>query len=82
MALAADVWMYLAFPRERLPFPVTGGMPDGVLRDDPLPPHPGGPFRPDSRVFLYELARLPAVRQPWLRRIYDEVTDHPFDRPF
>ncbi|MET8331230.1 hypothetical protein [Streptomyces sp. NPDC005181] len=80
--LTADVWMHLAFPHERLPVPVTGGMPVGVLRDDPLPLRPRGPFRPDSTVFLATLARLPAVRQPWLRRIYDQVKDHPYARPF
>ncbi|MFV8132944.1 hypothetical protein [Streptomyces syringium] len=80
--LAADVWTHLAFPREGLPLPVTGRMPDGVLRDEPLPRHPWGSFRPDSRVFLHTLARLPAVRQPWLRQIYDQVKDHPYARPF
>ncbi|MGI5526377.1 hypothetical protein ACQEVX_02810 [Streptomyces syringium] len=80
--LAADVWTYLAFPREGLPLPVTARMPDGVLRDEPLPRHPWGSFRADSRVFLHTLARLPAVRQPWLRRIYDQVKDHPYARPF
>ncbi|WP_374224700.1 hypothetical protein [Streptomyces sp. ISL-99] len=80
--LAADMWMYLAGYHERLPVPVTGGLPDGVLRDNPLPLHPRGPFRPDWRVFLHTLARLPAVRQPWLRRIYDDVKDHPYAPPF
>ncbi|MGW0735196.1 hypothetical protein [Streptomyces sp. NPDC002851] len=80
--LAADVWTHLAFPHERLPVPATGGMPEGVLRDEPLPLHPWAPFRPDGRVFLATLARLPAVRQPWLRRIYDQVNDHPYARPF
>jgi hypothetical protein len=82
VALGADVWLWMAFQRGLLPIPATGGMPDGVLRDDPLPPHPNGPFRPDSRVFLHALARLPAVRQPWLRGIYDRVQDHPYARPF
>ncbi|WP_323187527.1 hypothetical protein [Streptomyces sp. NBC_01275] len=83
--LAAEVWMHLAFDRERLPVPVTGGvggMPDGVFRDYPLPAHPWGPFRPDSSVFLRTLARLPAVRQPWLRAILDRVNEHPYARPF
>ncbi|MFJ5220316.1 hypothetical protein ACIP98_37225 [Streptomyces sp. NPDC088354] len=69
--LAAEVWMHLAFPNEGLPVPATGRLPDGVLRDDPLPMHPWGMFRPDSTPFRYTLARLPAVRQPWLRKIYD-----------
>ncbi|MFF2524229.1 hypothetical protein [Streptomyces liangshanensis] len=80
--LATDVWIHLAFHRARLLLPVTGGMPDGVLRDDPLPPYPGELFRPDSGVFLHTLARLPAVRQPWLREIYDRVREHPYANPF
>ncbi|MEV6953010.1 hypothetical protein [Streptomyces sp. NPDC051183] len=80
--LAADVWMHLAFPTDGLPFPATGGMPDGVLRDDPLPMYPWRVFRPDARVFLHTLARLPAVRQPWLRHIYDQVREFPYARPF
>lgn len=36
-------------------------------------------FQPDRKVFLHTLARLPAVRQPWLRRIYDRVRQHPYD---
>lgn len=80
--LAADVWMHLAFPREGLPVPATGGMPDGVLRDDPLPLHPWGPFRPDSGVFLHTLARLPAVRQPWLCRVFGQVQSRPYSAPF
>ncbi|MBO8195992.1 hypothetical protein ITI46_30740, partial [Streptomyces oryzae] len=54
----------------------------GVLRDDPPPMHPWSAFRPDSGVFLRTLARLPAVRRPWLRRIYDRVREHPFSHPF
>jgi hypothetical protein len=80
--LAADVWLHLASPKEHLPVPATGGLPDGVLRDDPLPPHPWGPFRPDSEVFLSTLARLPAVQEPWLRRIYDQVNHSPYAHPF
>ncbi|WP_460066405.1 hypothetical protein [Streptomyces sp. YKOK-I1] len=72
--LSADVWMHLAFPREPVPpIPVSGGMPDGVLRDDPLPLRPYRLFHPDSRVFLQTLARLPAVRRPWLREIFDRA---------
>ncbi|WP_280724784.1 hypothetical protein [Kitasatospora sp. MAA4] len=80
--LAADVWMHLAFHNERSLVPVTGGTPEGVLRDDPLPMHPWRLFRPDSGVFLHTLARVPAVRQPWLRGIYDQVRAQPYARPF
>ncbi|MEU2870785.1 hypothetical protein ABZ769_16520 [Streptomyces olivoreticuli] len=80
--LAADVWMHLAFPHEGLPVPVTGGMPDGVLRDDPLPLHPMRLFQPDWKVLLHTLARLPAVREPWLRGVYDRVRKHAYSHPF
>ncbi|MGC0417962.1 hypothetical protein [Embleya sp. AB8] len=70
--VSADVWVHLAFPHERLPLPATGGFPAGVLRDDPLPLHPWGWFRPDPDEFRRTLARLPVVREPWLRRIYDQ----------
>lgn len=49
---------------------MTGGLPEGVLRDGPLPLHPSRLFRPDAAVFRHTPARLPAVREPWLRRIY------------
>ncbi|OXY91578.1 hypothetical protein [Streptomyces diastatochromogenes] len=74
--LPADVWLGLAFPEDHSRLPVTGGLPRGVERDDPLPLRPRWTFRPDRRLFLYTLARLPAVRQPWLRGIYDQVGDH------
>ncbi|MGW1894742.1 hypothetical protein ACWCP6_31545 [Streptomyces sp. NPDC002004] len=77
--LATEIWAYLAFSRETSPLPVSGTLPDGVLRDDyPLPPHPIFTFRPDGRVFLDTLARLPAVRLPWLRALYDRVRDGQF----
>jgi hypothetical protein len=80
--LATDVWRHLAFHHDQTPLPVTGGILDGVRRDDPPLPLPREPFRPDWEVFLDTLARLPEVRQPWLRRIYDHVQDHPYASPF
>lgn len=80
--LAADVWTYLAFHDERSLVPATGGLPDGVLRDDPLPSRPWQLLRPDPHIFLGTLARLPAVRRPWLREIHDRVRAHPYTRPF
>ncbi|GAA1021395.1 hypothetical protein Aple_060440 [Acrocarpospora pleiomorpha] len=71
--LEANVWMHLAFNRNRPLIPATGGLPDGVYRDDPPPPLPVGSFGPDRDIFLTTLARLPEVRQPWLRTIYDQV---------
>ncbi|MGV9849862.1 hypothetical protein ACWDWU_13955 [Streptomyces sp. NPDC003442] len=80
--MPADAWKRLASPDEPLLLPVTGGLPDGVQRDDPLPRYPWQPLRPDWGVFLHTLARIPAVREPWLRGIYDRVKDHPYARPF
>ncbi len=81
--LAAKVWAQLAFYRVQPPFPVTGRLPDDVIRgDDPLPPRPRHLFSPDPKIFLHTLARLPAVRQPWLRKIYDHVRTHYRHRQF
>ncbi|EFL35738.1 conserved hypothetical protein [Streptomyces viridochromogenes DSM 40736] len=76
--LAADVWLHLAFHAERSPLPLSGD----ILRDEPPPPRSHSLFRPDSRILLAALARLPAVREPWLRAIYDRVNAYPYRRPF
>ncbi|MEU1401078.1 hypothetical protein ABZ471_01695 [Streptomyces sp. NPDC005728] len=73
--LPADVWLGVARPEDRSLLPVTGGLPRDVQRDDPLPLRPMRLFRPDWGVFMYTLARLPAVRQPWLRGVYDHLRD-------
>ncbi|MFC4060974.1 hypothetical protein ACFOWE_21950 [Planomonospora corallina] len=80
--LSAGVWTYLAFNDDRRLVPAAYGMPAVVRRDDPPPLLPSSPFRPDGRVFLSTLERLAAVRQPWLRRIYDRVKDRPHMDPF
>ncbi len=67
----AALWAELAFPPRRTRLPVGGGLPAGVERDDPLPPHPRYPFEPSREAFRYTLKRKPAVRDPWLRAIYD-----------
>ncbi|RSM74716.1 hypothetical protein DMB66_01115 [Actinoplanes sp. ATCC 53533] len=65
--LAWDAWRHLAFYRT----------PKPVGRSVPIPPEalpallPGHRFEPDGQIFLSVLARLPEVRQPWLRAIYD-----------
>ncbi|WP_127502385.1 hypothetical protein [Actinoplanes solisilvae] len=65
--LAWDVWRHLAFHRD--PKPAGRSVP---LLPDALPALlPGGRLRPDGRVFLNVLARLPEVRQSWLRAVYD-----------
>ncbi|MGW3040963.1 hypothetical protein ACWC9T_13190 [Kitasatospora sp. NPDC001159] len=56
--LAADFWTYLAFHNERPLRPVTGGLPPGVERDDPLPLHPRRPLLPVRRAYLHTLKRL------------------------
>ncbi|MFI5564243.1 hypothetical protein ACIA2T_33550 [Amycolatopsis japonica] len=76
--LAAEVWTWLAFDHDPVTATVSGVLPAGVLRDDPLPQHPNGPFLPARDVFLHTLARLPAVRRPWLRTIYDRVRTDAF----
>ncbi|QEU97202.1 hypothetical protein CP970_08645 [Streptomyces kanamyceticus] len=67
----ATLWAELASPTHRVRLPTVGGLPTGVERDDPLPPHPRTRFRPSGDAFRRTLARLPAVREPWLREIYD-----------
>jgi hypothetical protein len=42
-------------------------------RDEDTPAGPWFAFEPDVRVFLDTLVRMPAVREPWLREIYDRV---------
>ncbi|BBH70759.1 hypothetical protein ACTI_74440 [Actinoplanes sp. OR16] len=65
--LAWDVWSHLAFHRD--PRPVGRSVP---LLPESLPPLlPGYRLEPDGGIFLSVLARLPQVRQPWLRAIYD-----------
>jgi hypothetical protein len=70
--LDADGWIYLAFHEGRSMVPATDGLPGDVLRDDPLPMRPSSRFDPDAVVFHHTLARLPAVRQPWLSAIFDQ----------
>src|SRR3954469_25936222 len=69
----AALWAELAFPPHSTRLPVVGGLPTGVERDDPLPPHPWYPFQPSTQAFRYTLARMPAVREPRLRAIYDRT---------
>ncbi|MEU3897914.1 hypothetical protein [Streptomyces sp. NPDC045251] len=74
--LPFGVWLWLAFPEPHLPIPASGGMPDGVLRDDPPAPRPHYLFRADPESFRHALVRLPAVRSPWLREILENVAQH------
>ncbi|MFF5787170.1 hypothetical protein ACFY8P_19640 [Streptomyces sp. NPDC012693] len=72
--LPFGVWRSMALPEPYLPVPRSGRMPAGVRpeEDYPLPPprhHP--PFQVDGAIFHATLARLPAVRTPWLRDLLD-----------
>lgn len=68
------MWLWLVAPQPYLPVPASGGMPQDVLRDDPLPPRPNYLFRADRGTFQHTLVRLPAVRSPWLRTILEHLT--------
>ncbi|WP_314248569.1 hypothetical protein [Streptomyces sp. DSM 40907] len=68
--VGAALWAELAFPPHRPRLPVVGGLPSGVERDDPLPPHPWYPLQLSGQAFRYALARTPAVREPGLRAVY------------
>lgn len=65
--LAWDAWRHLAFHRD--PKPV--GRSVSILPEALPALLPGYRLKPDGRIFLSVLARLPEVRQPWLRAIYD-----------
>ncbi|GIE85574.1 hypothetical protein [Actinoplanes regularis] len=70
--LAWDVWRHLAFHRD--PKPVGRSVP--ILPEAPPALLPGYQLKPDGQIFLSVLARLPEVRQPWLRAIYER--GHPY----
>ncbi|WP_329403900.1 hypothetical protein [Streptomyces melanogenes] len=80
--LPFGVWLWLAFPEPHLPAPASGGMPAGVLRDDPPAPRPHHLFRADRSAFQHTLVRQPAVRSPWLREILEDVTQRLYARLF
>ncbi|WP_415948256.1 hypothetical protein [Streptomyces sp. KLOTTS4A1] len=74
--LPFGVWLWLVSPEPDLPVPASGGLPDGVLRDNLPMPRPHRLFEADSAVFRHTLARLPAARNPWLREILENLTQH------
>ncbi|MFD9406815.1 hypothetical protein ACFWBN_07270 [Streptomyces sp. NPDC059989] len=76
--LPFGVWLRLAFPETDPPVPTSGGLPDGVLRDDfdPPAPRPRHLFRADPETFRHTLVRLPEVRSPWLLEILDNLTQY------
>lgn len=71
--LPFGVWLWLVAPEPDLPVPASGGMPDGVLRDDPPARRAHRPFWVDMDAFRHALVRLPAVRSPWLREMLDGI---------
>jgi hypothetical protein len=65
--LAWDVWRHLAFHRD--PRPVGRSV---EILPEALPALlPNVRLHPAGGIFLSVLARLPEVRQPWLRAVYD-----------
>lgn len=72
--LPLGVWLWLVSPQPYVPVPASGGIPQDVLRDDPLPPRPYYLFRADRGTFQHTLVRLPAVRSPWMRTILENLT--------
>ncbi|MFF5225408.1 hypothetical protein [Dactylosporangium sp. NPDC000521] len=67
-----DVWAHLAHRPRRGPV----ALPAAERRDDPAPLLPDRPFHLDRHVFVAALGRLPEVREPWLRSVYDKAR-HP-----
>ncbi|WP_406424919.1 hypothetical protein [Streptomyces sp. NBC_01589] len=72
--LPLGVWLWLVSAQPYLPVPASGGIPQDVLRDDPLPPRPNYLFRADRGTFQHTLVRLPAVHSPWMRTILKSLT--------
>ncbi|WP_420708070.1 hypothetical protein [Streptomyces sp. 142MFCol3.1] len=55
-------------------------MADDMLRDDPPTPRPRHAFQVDVETFRHTLARLPAVRNPWLRETLHSLTHRMYTR--
>ncbi len=66
--LAHFAWRRLALPVDHRLLGAAGTIPSEVTGPD-LIPH--GRFTPDDGVLHRTLARLPAVREPWLREMHD-----------
>lgn len=77
-----DVWLHMAFPLDQPPLPAVGRLSERVLLDDYPRQLPAPPFDLDIRVLLHTLARLPDVRTPWLRAIYEPLHTRPFSLHF
>ncbi|MFB8046452.1 hypothetical protein ACFC8F_34730 [Streptomyces hydrogenans] len=76
VSLPFGVWLWLASPEPDLPLPASGGLPGGVLRDDPPAPRPDRHFDVDPGVFDATLARPAAVRGPWPRELSGRLPRH------
>ncbi|GCD96090.1 hypothetical protein [Embleya hyalina] len=67
--LPLGVWLWLTSPRPHPPMPASGRLPRDVLRDDPPPPLPNGPFRADRGTFEHTLLGLPGAHARQLREV-------------
>ncbi|GAB1818127.1 hypothetical protein HerbRD11066_12910 [Herbidospora sp. RD11066] len=76
------MWRHMAFPDDarRMAIAATS-MPRAALRDDPTP-MTWFRITPDNDTFIETLVRLPEVRQPWLRAIYDRYCRRAWNWPF
>ncbi|WP_306367517.1 hypothetical protein [Nocardiopsis sp. CC223A] len=72
--LAAGAWAHLALPGGPELAVVSGRVPEEVLRGEvSVEMLSCRRSRPDREVFLDVLARLPQVREPGVRAVYDRV---------
>ncbi|MGW0535603.1 hypothetical protein [Streptomyces sp. NPDC003032] len=72
--LPLGVWLWLVSPQRYLPVPASGGIPQDVLRDYPLPPQPSGDrTASDSRG----PTGRPAARRPLGPRMVSPLRAHP-----
>jgi hypothetical protein len=76
--LAYDAWHHLAFHVDHRPLAGLDVTPPEAHGREPVPAH----FHPDCDIFRATLARLPEVRRPWLRRIFDESGGYSSPGPF
>jgi hypothetical protein len=66
--LPFGIWLWMATPQPSVP---PHGMPLDIIRDEPPPWRPDYHPRVDRGTFQHVLARLPAVRSPWLRQVLE-----------
>jgi catechol 2,3-dioxygenase-like lactoylglutathione lyase family enzyme len=69
---------HLAFHVDHRPLAGLDVTPPEAHGREPVPAH----FHPDCDIFRATLARLPEVRRPWRRRIFDESGGYSSPGPF